>query len=66
MSEVVDIHKKDGKRPHYDKYVGRAVKDTEFKTDSKWCKPHGMPLKKYEPYIRQKLKKIQNITTWMN
>ncbi len=38
--EVVNISKKNGKRPEYDIYIGRAIyRGTEFTEDSKWANP---------------------------
>lgn len=34
---VVDIHKIKGKRPKYDVYIGRKVRNTEFTEDSIWA-----------------------------
>lgn len=42
---VVDIHAVDGKRPDFDVYIGRAVKGTEFTSDSKWANIY--PVEKY-------------------
>jgi hypothetical protein len=38
-TSVVDVHKKNGKRPEYDIYIGRAVRGTEFTRPSKWNNP---------------------------
>jgi len=42
---IVDLHKKNGARPEFDLYAGRAVDGTEFLEDSKWCNP--FPVEKY-------------------
>lgn len=39
MTSVVDLHKKNGIRPKFDIYIGRAVRNTEFHVDSKWANP---------------------------
>ena len=39
-TSVVDIHKKQGNRPAFDVYIGRAVAYTEFTEDSQWCNPY--------------------------
>lgn len=39
LTSVVDIHKKRGKRPEYDIYIGRAVRGTEFTRPSKYHNP---------------------------
>lgn len=48
---IVDIHKKNGKRPDFDIYIGRAVRNTEFIESSKWFNPR-LSLEEYELYIR--------------
>ena len=55
MSSVVDVHKKKGKRPHYDVYIGRAVRYTGFIIDSKWSNPSffNKDLEFYERFIRK-------------
>jgi len=54
MPRVVDIHKKNKKRPHYDVYIGRAVRNTEFTSNSKWANLN-YPLGAYEEWIAYKL-----------
>ena len=39
QTKVIDIHKKNGKRPKFDVYIGRKVPYTEFKEDSPWANP---------------------------
>jgi len=48
---LVDVHKKNGKRPKFDIYIGRAVTGTEFTEDSKWCN-RCKNLKEYELHIK--------------
>jgi len=36
---IVDIHKINGTRPRFTKYIGRVTRYTEFTEDSKWCNP---------------------------
>lgn len=52
MSSVVDIHKVKGKRPDFDVYIGRRVRNTEFWVSSKWANQY-MPLEEYEQYVRE-------------
>jgi hypothetical protein len=55
MSMVVDIHKKNGKRPHFDVYIGRRIQyHEEFARDSKW-RNRSKTLRAYETYVRQYL-----------
>ena len=54
MTSVVDIHKKGGKRPHFDVYIGRVVRFTEFTRSSKWANCYGS-LKAYEKVFRRKI-----------
>ena len=54
-TKVVDVHRKGGIRPHFDVYIGRRVRNTEFTNDSKWHNPF-LPLEKYEKYILEKIK----------
>lgn len=57
MSEVVDIHKKKGKRPEFDVYIGRRIcRHHDFQKSSKWANPH-LSLEEYEEYIRRKIKR---------
>ena len=52
MSEVVDIHKKSGKRKHFDVYIGRRIQyHDEFTEDSKWAN-RSPTLQAYEEAIR--------------
>ncbi len=52
MSEVVDIHKVDGIRPHFDVYIGRRVRyHPEFAHDSIWAN-RSSSLEAYELWIR--------------
>jgi len=55
ITSVVNIHKKNGKRPKYDIYIGRKLKpfmDREGITfNSKWRNPY-LSLEEYELYIR--------------
>jgi hypothetical protein len=37
---IVNIHKKNGVRPHFDVYIGRATAHTEFVKDSPWANPY--------------------------
>lgn len=57
VTEIVDLHKKYGKRPDYDIYIGRIVEGTEFTKDSIWANPfHGVnALKFYYSYILHKI-----------
>ena len=63
MTEVVDIHKKNGIRPYFDVYIGRRVwGHPEFTKSSKWrngyrVKDFGLELglKYYEKSIRKKI-----------
>ena len=55
MEKVVNIHKKKGIRPHYDVYIGRITRNTEFKKNSKWYNPW-LSLEEYEIYIRKCIK----------
>jgi len=43
-TSVVDIHKKNGVRPKFDVYIGRAVRFTEFTEGSKWANPFSSKL----------------------
>lgn len=53
MSEVVDIHKKNGKRKHFDVYIGRRIQyHDEFTEDSKWAN-QGLSLADYEEWARE-------------
>jgi hypothetical protein len=60
---IIDIHKKNGKRPAFDVYIGRSVVGTEFTEDSKWANPfrakqyadRSQCLRDYEGYIRNKI-----------
>jgi len=55
MSEVVDIHKKNGKRPEFDVYIGRRVRyHREFTEDSKW-RNRSPSLGHYEQWVRENL-----------
>ena len=54
-TSIVDIHKKKGKRPFYDIYIGRRVNGTEFNKDSKWCKKRGESFPEYEKRVRKTL-----------
>ena len=63
MTEVVDIHMKNGERPDFDVYIGRLVRNTEFNFGSKWHNPFRLnshnikdSLKSYEKYIRKQMK----------
>ena len=52
MSSIVDIHKKNGKRPEFDVYIGRRVtRSHDFQKSSKWNNPR-LTLEEYELYIR--------------
>ena len=52
MSEVVDIHKRGGKRKHFDVYIGRRIQyHMEFTEDSKWAN-RSPNLEAYEETIR--------------
>lgn len=52
MSMVVDIHKKNGKRKHFDVYIGRKIQyHKEFIRDSIWANK-SPTLKDYEAWIR--------------
>ena len=55
MSQVVDIHMVNGARPHYDVYIGRRVRYTEFKADSKWANYFYKDLRGYELHVRAHL-----------
>ena len=63
MEKVVDIHKKKGKRPYFDIYIGRRIwGHPEFIRSSKWrngyrVKDFGLELsmKYYEKSIRRKI-----------
>lgn len=55
-TRIVDIHKKKGKRPEYDIYIGRDVKRTELIL-SKWHNPR-LTLEEYELYIRHKIEEM--------
>lgn len=64
MTEVVNIHKIRGIRPHFDVYIGRSIKFHNENTidlkkywfkDSKWANPN-LSLENYEIYIRIKIK----------
>lgn len=55
MSMVVDIHMKNGKRPHFDVYIGRRIQyHKEFTEDSKW-RNRSRTLQAYETWVRQYL-----------
>ncbi len=52
MSEVVDIHKKNGERAHFDVYIGRRIQyHKEFTEDSIWAN-RSSSLVAYELWIR--------------
>ena len=52
MSEVVDVHMKNGKRPDFDVYIGRAIRyHKEFVKDSIWAN-RSSSLKAYEMWVR--------------
>lgn len=53
-TSVVDIHKINGKRPDYDIYIGRKVRNTEFVVGTKWGN-YNMTLKEYEEFARKRL-----------
>ncbi len=59
---IIDIHKQNGLRPHFDVYIGRATQYTEFNQSSIWHNPftkkkYGVQcLIMYEQHIRQKIK----------
>ena len=67
MEKVVDIHKKNGKRPYYDIYIGRKITAwgiKDFPENSKWANLYPIEsfgkeisLKLYEEYIRKCIKK---------
>ncbi|MGQ4874585.1 MAG: DUF4326 domain-containing protein [Promethearchaeia archaeon] len=57
---VVDIHKRKGKRPKYDIYIGRKVRNTEFTKDSIWANPR-LTLEEYELYILDCIDKYPEI-----
>ena len=67
MSEVVDIHKKNGKRKEFDIYIGRRIwGHPEFTRSSKWrngyrVKDFGLELslKYYKKSIRKKIEQNQ-------
>ena len=51
-TRVVDIHKKNGVRPHFDVYIGRRVQyHKEFVKDSMWAN-RSSSLEAYEMWIR--------------
>ena len=52
MTTVVDVHKKNGKTPHFDVYIGRQVRFIEWAWNSKWGNYHYKNLKLYETHIR--------------
>ena len=59
MEKVVNIHMVNGKRPHFDIYIGRRTRNTEFKYHTKWAnhfipKIYGLEksLELYEEHIR--------------
>ena len=55
MSMVVDIHKKKGKRPEFDIYIGRRIHyHNEFTEDSKW-RNRSKTLQEYEDWVRKTL-----------
>lgn len=66
-TQIVDIHKINGKRPEFDIYIGRAVRYTEFTKNSIWYNPYLAKdydldhiqdcLRDYEVYIREKIAK---------
>jgi hypothetical protein len=39
---LIDLHRKKGKRPEYDLYIGRSTYQTEFTEDSIWHNPYRM------------------------
>lgn len=55
LPTLVDIHKKNGKRPKFDVYIGRRVMYTEFKKDSKWANLFFTDLKSYVQHARKNL-----------
>ena len=52
MSEVVDIHKKNGIRPKFDVYIGRKVRRVDWTYDSKWRNNFFKDLEGYENHVR--------------
>lgn len=55
MSQVVDIHKKNGVRAHFDVYIGRRIQyHEEFVEDSKW-RNRSSTLQDYEQWVRDTL-----------
>ncbi|KKN15257.1 hypothetical protein LCGC14_0987760 [marine sediment metagenome] len=56
MSSVVDVHKKDGKTPHFDIYIGRQVRFVDWTWDSKWGNYFYQHLDLYEAHIRGSFK----------
>lgn len=54
-SIVVDIHKKNGKRPYFEVYIGRAVRRTEFVRNTKWANLFYDRLDLYEDYVKRYL-----------
>lgn len=66
-TQIVDIHKINGKRLEFDIYIGRAVRYTEFTKNSIWYNPYLAKdydldniqdcLRDYEVYIREKITK---------
>lgn len=55
MSQVVDIHKKNGIRADFDVYIGRRIQyHDEFVEDSKW-RNRSKTLQDYEQWVRDTL-----------
>lgn len=62
-TRIVDIHKKKGKRPDFDVYIGRKTKtkSNKFCYSSKWCNPY--PIKEFGLYrslelYKKRIKKL--------
>ena len=61
MSMVVDIHKKNGKRAHFDVYIGRRIQyHKEFTEDSIWAN-RSSSLEAYELWIRNCVRLSQRL-----
>lgn len=41
-TKIIDIHKRNGKKPYFDIYIGRRQPFTEFTKNSKWANPYLM------------------------
>jgi len=52
MTTVVDVHKKNGKTPRFDVYIGRWVRFVDWTWDSKWRNKPNDSLEIYEARIR--------------